>query len=277
MSVELWFLLTLALAQLYDVRASREFELMSAGRKFGLGMAAVAAILIAGLALLLYSVDLTHVGGMRDTRSIWMLLGAFISYQGSRLGLRYWLPQVWWQRTGSCGVAALTTLSFFAQPIFTTPDVFNNLLLMFFSIGVGTLIGHWVSKSFTYFFYTLLLLFDVYAVWFSDIMVTMVGRAPNVVPSGFIILATVLGQDFLGAGDVIFGVVGVITLRVYCGWRWALGASLLYVVMLTDQFLRLLPLEWLSRIGLFPVMVTICPVTMLFLWLGSYRVSRPCS
>ena len=274
MNVELWFLATLIMAQLYDLRAGPKFEQEAGPEKLGLGSAIVALISIAVAGLVLHKFDLTQMSWLEHGELALTLAGATLSYRVSHLGLKHWFSQSWWERPSHL-IAGLLTLCFFAKPTFASPEVFNNTLLVFFAVGLGCYTGRIVTRPFAYFFYTLLFVFDIYAVWFSDIMANMIDKAPQVVPTGFIIMASVPYTEFLGAGDVIFAAMGAMVIKHHAGWKWSLAACGLYVLSLYalhwNVFLRMVPDNWLKLFVLFPVMVTICPITIACLFFGSRK------
>lgn len=270
-SVELWFLATLVLAQLYDWCAGDKIERLFGRKKAGLAAAVLAALGIGAFSMILYKFDLTKVNGFQRPDVVLLLLSAAAMFTAVQLGLQFWSSHPAWRRS-SLLVTALIVLCYFAKPKFAGAAFWNNTVLMFCAIGIGVYVGHRVSRAFAYLFYTALFFFDIYAVWFSDIMLKMLSRVPDVIPAGFIIMAKLPVKDFLGAGDVIFGAIGAVLVRVFCGTKWSAAATLLYVVTLWlfgfQPFLALLPKTWLSYLTLFPVMVTICPITIACLLLG---------
>jgi hypothetical protein len=273
MTVELWFLATLVIAQLYDLRAGKEFDKEIGTRQLGYGMAFLLGAVVAVSGLFIYSLDLSSkLTYVQDKRSLVVLIGGLMCFRLAHLGLRYWFPSSWPQWPGYLA-AFILTACFFSRPTFAKPQLYNNILLVVFSVGIGCYVGRWASKRFAYLFYLLLALYDGYAVWYSNIMEKMIENAAriDVFPIGFLIMS--VSNYGLGAGDVIFGTMGAMIIKRYAGTAWSLVACLLYYVSMDVTVLPLVS-QVLKLMGVtdglyFPLMVTISPITIACLWLGS--------
>lgn len=260
-----WLLGTLLLALGYDDRAGAEIQ-RGVKWKIGLKNGLVITAVFIAVSLILYAVKLPGY--------VLVVGGALLTQWAAWLGLRYWDKDPDWQNIGSRMIVGFLMVFLWLK---MGPFVCNNILVALIGAGLGCYFGHRLTKGFAYLFYTLLIFMDAYAVWYSNIMSTLIDKYTNVVPVG--VVSLVSGSYLLGTGDFIFATIGCITIKTHTNWRWAVAAALGYAasfaVMDATWFTRILPRNFMELYLMFPAMVTICPITMLFLWLGSRPAPGP--
>jgi hypothetical protein len=256
MDIVLWYALTMALAHWYAPRAER-----AAGTEIvpplGAGMALAWAALVGIASLAFAFADMKGLLSGIDGTSLLAFVGGLVCYLCARSGLLHW----GWPAYAGRAAAMILTVCFLALPRSPASAVTGNLLLAFFSVGVGCFVGRRATRGFAYVFFTCLMAFDVYAVWYSGVMDTIISKVPPVVPAGFVHLN---GSYALGTGDVVFSAIGAMIVLRHCGWRWSLASCVLFVVSMDPRSLLVISgiLAPAGSSGYFPLMVTICPITM---------------
>ena len=145
---------------------------------------------------------------------------------------------------------------------------FPNIVLLVATLGIAYFIGNLARPSWAAIVYPFLFVWDIYAVWFSNIMSTIVNKFPDkLMPSAFDTFGFLYGS-YVGAGDGLLSSIGLIMIYNLHGWKRAI----LYLVSIVFAFgaINFLEFWWKDffHFGGTPLMVFISPITLLCLCFG---------
>lgn len=146
----------------------------------------------------------------------------------------------------------------------------NNIILCILTITLTVRLGYQINSQAFVIIIIAMCLFDVYAVWMSDIMQKMTSSYPAITPSGLLSLSY-SGMKFLGAGDVIFSSLAVVHVRRKLGLRY----GFLLCLFLIWSMVSLDAIPWRPfNPATFPCMVLISPLTLLVYIYGKQNIKN---
>lgn len=266
MDIVIWYAVTMALAHAYSLCLRRKFGDPAPGTELGVGTGLIWAAAVGVLSLAFAATDFKSVFAGIDRSAALTLAGGLVCYHATRLGVRYW-PGPGWTAV-SRAVPAVLTGVYLMFPKTVASSTAGNIMMAFFCIGAGCLAARKVTKGFAYLFFSCLMVFDAYAVWYTDIMGTIINKVPAVIPAGFV---HANASFAVGAGDVLFSALGAMIVLKFCSLRWSAAVCVLYVLAMDPRSLLVISgiLAPSGSSDYFPLMVTICPITMAALALGS--------
>ncbi len=143
------------------------------------------------------------------------------------------------------------------------PATFNNISLCILCLSVSLRLSYRIDKKGAFAIFLFMMIFDVYAVWMSDIMGTMIDKYPQITPSGLMTFALSY-TEFLGAGDVLFSAIGVSLIQR----KTSTSNAILAIISILVFFIILGQLREIGYFKLhFPCMILISPITLFFLFI----------
>lgn len=240
-----WFLLTLAVANCYGLFLRKRIGFVEKPL-----MTWVSALLIS-LAFVSASLAVAY-GGLTIQRDAGIALIAILTFVTSWLGLRYWLSGTVWDATAVMAALALT-FWFFSD---TTP--FNaGIMLIVASLG-ASVGGYYATKAFLRISFLVICAYDVYAVWLSNTMATLMRMRPD----GLFSLS-LMDQIEIGTLDVMLAAVAIVGIQRHRGVLRSstFGLGCFASILLLGE----LAVQWPIAFARVPYVIVLAPLTWLFL------------
>lgn len=135
----------------------------------------------------------------------------------------------------------------------------NNVLLSVIAVTLTTRLNFQINKKAFIVIMLAMCVFDMYAVWVTDIMQNMTQNYPRITPAGLLGMSF-SSMKFLGAGDVIFSSLAVAFVRRNFG----ASKSLILIWLLIGSMFVLNITTWRPfNPNSFPCMVLISPLALM--------------
>jgi hypothetical protein len=247
-----WLAATLFAALLYGLRIRARVGYVTRSlMSWQSAVAMASALAISSLAAARGYLDITHDAGV-GLQAITMFMAAW-------LGLRYWVSMSGWDPIAGGLALALVYGSLSA------PGCVSGLLLVCAALGVSVG-GYYATKAWLRVLFMILCAYDVYAVWLSDTMETLMRRHPE---SG---LSMVLfSQMEIGTLDVVLAALAVVGIQRHRGMLRAFLFSVLSLIAVpTMAVLAERNPEIFARV---PYLVVLAPLVIAFL--SGRKAMRP--
>ncbi len=141
------------------------------------------------------------------------------------------------------------------------PKSFNNIVLFIGSLGICSLLGYTLRKKLLLILiYSAIAIFDVFAVWYSNLMSTIFDYSANIVPIGFLEFMALPNTGSIGAGDVWLSIIGVIAINNLVNLKRAYITGIVYWISLL--IISNLHAGYFASSNIFPCMILISPITI---------------
>jgi hypothetical protein len=190
-------------------------------------------------------------------------LSAIVAFIGAWLGLRYWHSGLWWD------VGTAVTAFLLVGCYLWWPAPWNNPLLIVIALGVGVS-GYYGTKQWLRLLVSILCVFDVYAVWLSDTMMSVAENGASTFPVQLVLMAL---PTEIGSLDVILSALTIIGIQRHRGIRCSLAIAAAYGGgMILIPFAAMAAPNWFASV---PFLIIIAPLVLIGLSGPSVQRSRP--